>query len=155
MFVTVFCDSFDLFSESCSPDLLLFYPERNLSNVLFITDSSKSNHHAYVDVPTNDTGLDMKTIADDSSHSSHPVGAQGVQGSLVVIAATTGSMLACSPGVAALSSAFLGTTLSRSSGQQQTPLASSSSNSVVALNASDWRNAIFTPCRANISSGRR
>ena len=122
-------------------------PERSLSNVLYesMASSSRNNHHAYGS--TGDAGLDldleahMKAIADDLS----AVAARGGnEESKEVLSSLQQQQQRCRSAVlgsAALSSAFLGTTLAA---KQRTAEAAAarSSNTVVALDASDWRSAI-------------
>jgi len=103
-------------------------PERKLSNVLFeamAASSSSSHHHTQ----TNDLDAHMKAITDDffGGHEESKDTLSSLQHRAVI-------------GSAALSSAFLGTTLA--SKQRTTAAGALSTNSVVALDASDWRNAI-------------
>ena len=118
-------------------------PERNLSNVLFeAMASSSSSHHAYAS--TNDSGaglaldLDapMKAIADLVTTVSG--GSGGHEESKEALSSLQHRCRSAVLGSAALSSTFLGTTLAAK--QQRT--AAGSKKSVVALDASDWRNAI-------------
>ena len=111
-------------------------PERNLANVLFeaiaSSGSSSSSHHA----PTSDLDAHMKAITDDL------LGGHEESKDTLLSSSLQHRCRSAVLGSAALSSALLGTTLAA---KQRTTTAAEgtlSTNSVVALDASDWRNAI-------------
>jgi hypothetical protein len=104
-------------------------PERKLSNLLFEAMASSSSSHY---TQSNDLDAHMKAITDDLFG--------GHEESKDTLSLSQHCCRSAVIGSAALSSAFLGTTLA--SKQRTIAAGALSTNSVVALDASDWRNAI-------------